>query len=88
MSKKICQYLDEVFPPPQYLTMPALSVDLSDSFARFIVFEKKKGLSTIKYFGSEPIPQGAFKTMIRLRKTKNLSVFLLNYSIYYSVLFS
>jgi type IV pilus assembly protein PilM len=59
MSKKICQYLDEVFPPPQYLTMPALSVDLSDSFARFIVFEKKKGLSTIKYFGSEPIPQGA-----------------------------
>jgi Tfp pilus assembly PilM family ATPase len=58
MSKKICQYLDEVFPPPKYLTMPSLSIDLSDSFARYIVFEKKNNYSVIKYFGAEKIPAG------------------------------
>ncbi len=59
MSKNICQYLDGFFPPPKYLQMKSVGVDISDSSARFVVFEDQvKGLR-IKDFGTEVIPPGA-----------------------------
>lgn len=59
MAKKICQYIDSFFPPPKYLLMNAVGVDISDLCARFIVLNEKEGKFEVENFGVEMFPEGA-----------------------------
>jgi type IV pilus assembly protein PilM len=59
MAKKLCQYIDSFFPPPKYLMMDSVGVDISDFAIRFIVLDRKDEYIKIKDFGSIALPAGA-----------------------------
>lgn len=73
------------FPPPEFLLMPAVGVDVSDRAVRFIELKPSKTGFTIKRFGEQVLPKGViengeikdfatFKTaLIALRKDYDLS---------------
>ena len=48
----------KVFPPPQFLTMPAAGVDITDSSVRFLALQEGKEGKIIKTRGSYPIDPG------------------------------
>lgn len=45
-----------LFPPPRYLAMPAVGLDLSDRSLKFASFKKENGLLTLDHFGEKLIP--------------------------------
>lgn len=47
------------FPPPQYLQMPAIGVDISDEAVRFIEFTEKRHGLDLKRHGEKKLPEGA-----------------------------
>lgn len=47
-----------LFPPPKYLRLPALGVDLSDHSIRYVEFGEKNNKRIIKRYGQVPIPDG------------------------------
>ncbi len=47
-----------VFPPPKYLAMPSVGVDISDHTVRFIEFKERGGTKTLGRFGHRSIPDG------------------------------
>lgn len=50
------------FPPPQFLQMPAVGLDISDVSMRFVeLVEKRKGF-VIGRFGERPIPRGVIES--------------------------
>lgn len=48
----------DTFPPPDYLNMPVLCVDLSDRSLKFIEMERKKGKILIRRFGKYVLDDG------------------------------
>lgn len=50
-----------LFPPPRFLSMPAVGVDISDSGIKFLEFGTKRGKRLVSRFGSLPLPEGAVK---------------------------
>lgn len=47
-----------MFPPPEYLAMPSVGVDISDHSVRFVELKQKKGVKVIGRFGRYVIPDG------------------------------
>lgn len=52
-------FLNKAFPPPEFLKMPALGVDVSDTVIRYIDLGNKNGQKYVKSFGEESVPSGA-----------------------------
>lgn len=51
----------QFFPPPQFLQMPTVGVDISDVTIRFVeLVEKRKGF-VVDAFGEHPIPRGVIE---------------------------
>lgn len=48
----------DTFPPPDYLNMPVLCVDISDRSLKFIELERKKGKILIRRFGKYSLDEG------------------------------
>lgn len=48
----------DTFPPPDYLNMPVLCVDVSDRSLKFIELERKKGKILIRRFGKYSLDEG------------------------------
>jgi Tfp pilus assembly PilM family ATPase len=52
----------QFFPPPQFLQMPAVGVDISDATLRFVeLVETRKGLE-LGRFGQQSIPKGVIES--------------------------
>jgi len=52
----------QFFPPPQFLQMPAVGLDISDTAMRFVeLIEKRRGF-VIGAFGEYPIPRGVIES--------------------------
>lgn len=52
----------QFFPPPQFLQMPAVGIDISDASMRFVeLIEKRKGF-VIGRFGERPVPRGIIES--------------------------
>lgn len=50
--------LSQLFPPPKFLTMPSVGVDISDTSVKFVeLLHGKKGIE-VGRFGSKKIPEG------------------------------
>lgn len=58
VEKKHIGFLD-MFPTPEYLTMPSVSLAIDDSTLRYIRLEKKIGHIVVADFGEYPIEPGA-----------------------------
>lgn len=56
--KKIFDFI----PPPNYLKMPAVGVDISDVSLKFVELEKKKNNLFISRYGSRRIPKGIIES--------------------------
>jgi len=48
----------DTFPPPDYLNMPVLCVDVSEKSLKFIELERKKGKVLIRHFGVYSLEEG------------------------------
>lgn len=46
------------FPPPAYLTMPAVGIDISDRSVKFLEFNRRRGQIELGAFGERKIPAG------------------------------
>lgn len=57
MKAKRSFFLD-LFPPPAYLKMPAICLDVSDRSLKYLEFFKKGGRVAVRRFGLKPIPAG------------------------------
>ena len=51
-----------LFPPPVYMRMPAVGIDISSQSVRFLQFERSHGGAKIKIVGEEKIPEGAYNS--------------------------
>ena len=54
----IHEALSKFFPPPKYLTMPAVGLDISDEALKFIELVKKNGGIRLGRYGKTPLPKG------------------------------
>lgn len=52
------QFFRDLFPPPDYLRMPALCVDLSDRSVKYMELARKKGTIIVRRFGLFAVPEG------------------------------
>ncbi|MFM2374526.1 MAG: hypothetical protein RLZZ234_521, partial [Candidatus Parcubacteria bacterium] len=50
--------LDHLFPPPTYLAMPAVGVDVSDTSLKYIRFDKHRDGVALGAWGDLKIPDG------------------------------
>ncbi len=53
--------LQKLFPPPQYITLPSIGVDISDTSLKYIAFEKEHSHDTeltLKKWGDIDVPEG------------------------------
>lgn len=50
------------FPPPQFLQMPAVGLDISDASMRFVELVEKRNGFVIGRFGDQAIPQGVIES--------------------------
>jgi len=48
----------DFFPPPQFLEMPAVGIDISDRSVRFAELKRKSGAFVLGKFGEKKIPSG------------------------------
>lgn len=48
----------DFFPPPNYLLMPAIGLDISDRSIKYVELARKKGKIFVRRFGSHLIPKG------------------------------
>lgn len=55
-------FINKIFPPPEFLRMPATGVDISDTKVRYIDFGYKNEERVIKLFGEEKIPEGVISS--------------------------
>src|SRR3989344_5000220 len=74
-----------MFPPPKYLAMPSVGMDISDHSVRFVEFKQKNGFKTLSKFGRCSIPDGALsygdikdknkivQTLAGIAKDRNIS---------------
>ena len=66
MSKSLFDF----FPPPDYLLMPAVGLDISDRSIKFVELERKNGGFSISKFGSRNLPQGIIESGVIKQKEK------------------
>lgn len=52
----------DFFPPPDYLLMPAVGLDISDRSIKFVGLERKNGGFSISNFGVRNLPQGIMES--------------------------
>lgn len=60
----VLTFLEQFIPPPNYITMPSVGVDISDTSLKYIQFEKdsRSGMTLeLKHWGDIDIPEGALK---------------------------
>lgn len=62
--------LFDFFPPPNYLLMPAVGLDISDRSIKFIELERKNGGFSVSKFGSRNLPQGIIESGVIKQKEK------------------
>ena len=67
--------LIKMFPPPQFLTMPAAGVDITDNSVRFLSLEEGKFGKMIKDRGSYPVDPGVISNG-RIEDIDNLAEIL------------
>ena len=63
------------FPPPVYLSMPSLGLDISDRSIKYVKMEKRRGEIFIRDFGARPIPSGLIEAG-EIKDKEKLSAFL------------
>lgn len=63
----------DYFPPPDYLAMPALCLDISDRSMKYIEIERKNGSLAIRRFGLYAIPEGIIQKGEIKQKDKLIS---------------
>ncbi len=51
----------DMFPPPRFLEMPAVGIDISEDAIRFVEFARKGTHSELKKYGKRPLPLGIIK---------------------------
>jgi len=51
----------DLFPPPKFLRMPAIGVDIGEEAIRCVEFGKSGGTLTLRQFGSKSLRQGTIK---------------------------
>ena len=64
----------KVFPPPQFLSMPATGIDISDNSVRFLALQKTKKGKRIKHKGSYKIELGVIKHGKIVDSTKLIAI--------------
>lgn len=64
----------KVFPPPEFLSMPATGIDITDNSLRFLALEKTKDGKRIKSKGSYHIDQGIVSHGKIVEKTKLIEI--------------
>lgn len=52
------RFFVDFFPPPKYLMMPSLGLDISDRSIKYVEFEKKGNTLSVKRFNNIAVPQG------------------------------
>ena len=52
------EILSRIFPPPRYLQMPALGMDISDRSLKFVEILEKGGALRLGRFGKRTLPEG------------------------------
>jgi Tfp pilus assembly PilM family ATPase len=68
----------DFFPPPEFLSMPAPALTVSDSSVRFIDFKKTKYGFIVKKYGHETLPEGVVSSG-QIKDPKTLSTILNNF---------
>lgn len=58
MMSSIKSAVSGFFPPPQFIALPAVGVDVSDTSLKYIQFEKKGDALSLKAWGELKIPDG------------------------------
>ena len=48
-----------LFPPPTYITLPSVGVDISDSSVKYVMLETHGSGYTLKKWGDMPVPENA-----------------------------
>jgi len=68
-------FFTDFFPPPAYLLMPALGLDISDHSVKYVELERKKGQIFVRRFGEHLIPRGLIESG-EIKNKEKLIVFL------------
>ncbi|MCX6731592.1 MAG: pilus assembly protein PilM, partial [Candidatus Parcubacteria bacterium] len=55
-------FFTDFFPPPSYLLMPALGLDISDHSVKYVELEKEGGQTFVRRFGEHLIPRGLIES--------------------------
>jgi len=63
--------LHRIFPPPKFLKMPAIGLDISDESIHFVELKESKGGFTISNFGKKDIPKNVIESG-EIKKTGEL----------------
>ena len=66
--------ISKVFPPPQFLSMPATGIDVTDNSVRFLALEKTKYGKRIKAKGAYSIDQGVISRGKIANKTRLIEI--------------
>ena len=74
MKNKKNFFLD-IFPPPDYLRMPVLCLDLSDKSLKYIELQRKNGAVSVRRFGSYALEEGIIEKG-EIKKKERLISFL------------
>jgi hypothetical protein len=53
------RFFHEFFPPPKFLEMPAVGLDVSDAAVTALELVRKRGASAVGRYGRRPLPRGA-----------------------------
>lgn len=65
----------DYFPPPEYLAMPALGLDISDRSIKYAQLRRKNGVFRVVKFGTRLIPEGIIESG-EIKRKDELSGFL------------
>ena len=58
LSDKMYNFFLDHFPPPDYLRMPAVGLDISDRSIKYVELYRDAGEIYVKRFGNEVVPEG------------------------------
>src|SRR3989344_6176172 len=67
--------LYNIFPPPEYLEMPVIGLDISDRSFKFLSFTRSDGKIRLDKFGKKDMPEGIIAAGI-IKKREELISFL------------
>ncbi len=64
----------DLFPPPQFLSMPAAGISINEDAIRFLNFKFRNGVVILTDFGEEKLPEGSIESGAPAKKDQIISV--------------